>query len=189
MISLSSIRVVSAMVVIAAVLAFTGCGQRSSLIPQSNAEPLQQKLDEIDRLLASGECVGLPSAIADAQEQVNAFPSSVDRALRARIEEGLANLTTQAPRDCAEGVTTTTTTQTTATTTTPPTTATQTTPTATTPVPTVEPTTPAPTPTATTPTPPPAPTVTSPPPPTGGAGTGGSGGTGGASPNTGGASP
>lgn len=171
---------------IAALLAASGCGQRGSLIPKTNAQALLLKLDVIEQQMASGACDQLPSSIGDAQAQVNALPSSVDPELRSRIEEGIANLTTQAPRDCAAGTLTTTTTTTTATTPTV-TTATQTTPTATTPTQTVVPTTTTPVPTTTTPVPT-TPTVTATP-PTGGAGTGGSGGTGGASPDTGGTSP
>jgi hypothetical protein len=177
-------RTVLATMALIAVFPVLGCGQRSALIPKQDATQVLAQLDAIQQLMDSGQCEGLAQAITNAQSTVSAFPESVDAELVARIQQGLSNLTTQAPRDCKEGIKTTTTDTTTTATTTTSTTDTSTTPTetSTTPPPTTTTTPPPePTPTPTTPTP----TPTTPEPPgTGGAGTGGgSGGTGGISPD------
>lgn len=145
---------------LAATVFVAGCGDRKGMIPKADAQTILSQLDQLDQQMSSGDCDNIASTVSDLQEQVSQLPTSVDSRLRARIEEGLANLSTQAPRDCLDQsltTTETTTTQTTATTTTTvPTTPTQTTPVPTTPTQTVPPptptqTTPAPTPTQTTP--------------------------------------
>ncbi|MEI2701100.1 MAG: hypothetical protein V9E83_01715 [Baekduia sp.] len=181
----------STQALVLSVLVLAGCGGRSGLLPSEDANALLGDVQRIEQLLAAGTCGEIPAAIADAQERAGALPTSVDRRLRSRIEEGLARLQTQAPRDCLTGTTTvttnTTTTATTATTTTTETATTPTEPQPTTPQPTTpQPTTPT-TPQPTTPTTP-QPTTPTTPPPSGGTSPG-SGGTGGATPNTGGASP
>ncbi|UGS35228.1 hypothetical protein [Capillimicrobium parvum] len=162
-------------------------GDARGLIGSSDADAMQQQLDQIESSVRRGQCGGLPGELADLQQQVNGLPSRVDAALRQRLQEGVANLAQISPDRCAiqaakSATVPTTTTQTTPTT---PTATTPTTPTAT------VPTTPTETvPTQTTPTTiPTTPPATEPPPTTtggsggatvpGNTGAGGAGGTGG----------
>jgi len=170
---------------LAATLLVAGCGDTAGLIPESDAQSILTGLDRLEQQIDDGDCDNVPATVADLQEQVSELPRSVDARLRARIEEGLANLATLAPRDCLDQKLTTTTTTTTTTT---ATTTTTTTPTQTTPTQTQTPPQPVPTPTQTqTPTQP-TPTPTTPTPPSGGGGTSPDPDTGGATPDTGGSS-
>jgi hypothetical protein len=154
-----------------------GCGDRSKLIPSSDASALSSALDDVAAATQSGDCASARAAVVRAGNVLAGLPDSVDPRLRARLRAGIANLRARVPVQCAEPTQTTTPTQTTPTQTTPTQTTptqTQTTPTETTPTQTT-PTTPTqttttPTQTTTTPT---TPTT----PDTGGTTTGGTGGT------------
>jgi cell division septation protein DedD len=106
------------------------CGSGKSLIPSTDAGPLSSDFDAIARAVSNGDCAATRTALAQAQHDFNALPSSVDAGLRQRISDGLNNLQSTAPTQCAQAqsqtqstqATTTqaTTTQTTTTTTPPP---------------------------------------------------------------------
>jgi hypothetical protein len=128
----------------AALLVACGSGG-ANLIPVANAGPLQNDFNAIANAVANGNCAEVTRALQQAHSDASALPTTVDPRLRDRINQGLADLDSRAPSECARNSTATqtstaptTTTQTTATqttTTAPPTTST-TTPTTTTPPPT-----------------------------------------------------
>jgi hypothetical protein len=139
----------------AALVACGGSGSSAGLIPATKADRMLSELDRIQSAVDGGSCSGLPNDVSALQQQINSLPSSVDAALRSRLQEGVNNLAQISPAQCAKNAAQKTQTATTPTTTTP----TTTTPTDTTP------TTPPPT-TDTTPTTPPPTTTTTPPPTT-----------------------
>jgi hypothetical protein len=126
----------------AALLVACGSGG-ANLIPVANAGPLQNDFNAIAYAVANGNCAAATSALQRAHSDAAALPSTVDPRLKNRINEGLADLDSTAPSECAKNSTstqtttapTTATTQTTSTqtTTTPPQTTSTTTPTTTTP--------------------------------------------------------
>jgi hypothetical protein len=149
------IRMMAVALLGAAAAVLVSCGSSgSSLIPAVNATPLQRDFEAVaqDAAAGSGSCTATEAALGKTEQDFLALPATVDRGLRARLEQGIANLRKQALATClhsASTATTTTSTQTTPTQTT--TTSTQTTP-ATTPTTTTSTTTGAQTtPTTTTP--------------------------------------
>ncbi len=161
------------------------CGDRSDLIPSSDASELRGALDQVAAATSAGDCSTAQRALTRASSVLAGLPDGVDARLRARLRTGITNLRARVPVQCVEQTDTTPAeTQSTPAATTP--TQTQTTPTQTTTTPTQTQTTPTqttttPTQTTTTTTPTPTPTTQSTTPGAGNA-TGDSGGTGGASP-------
>jgi len=136
-------------------LALTACGSedRGGLLSPGSAQALSDRLSEIQARVADGECTALGGDLSQLQGAVVNLPASVDAKLRARLEDGVANLAQIAPPECL-GTTVETTTPTETETTHTDTIPTTTTPTTAepTPTPTAEPTvepTPTPTPAAT----------------------------------------
>src|SRR4051812_33166890 len=84
-----------------------GCGQdRSNLIPPANAQALIARLDAVRTALDSGRCAGIGELVAQAKASAGTLDASVDRRLRARINQGIRALERRAPADCEEAVTT-----------------------------------------------------------------------------------
>jgi TolA-binding protein len=161
------------------------CGGGKSLIPASNAGPLSGDFDAIATAVSNGDCSATRTALNRAQHDLDALPTSVDAGLRQRISDGLSNLQSTAPTQCAQTQSQTQSTQTTQTTQTQATSTTTTTPPPSTSQTT---TTPPPTTTSTTPTTSTTDTTTAPPQTTGqGGGTPapGANGAGGAPPGNG----
>jgi hypothetical protein len=145
--------------VTAAVL--VSCGSSGNgLIPNANAGPLRSDFEAVAQAAASGNgsCARTESALGQTEQDFLALPAPIDRGLHKRLQDGIANLHTQALAMCLRPATTPTTTssQTTTTPTTTTTTSTETTPTTT---PSTTTTTPTSTPTSTQTTP----TTTTPP--------------------------
>ena len=77
------------------------CGEdREGLLTATRAERMQDHLDRIDELVASGRCEGVADRLRALSAEVEDLPESTDSGLRARLEEGVANLEQQAPEDC-----------------------------------------------------------------------------------------
>ncbi len=120
-----------------------GGGDRSDLIPQRSATRLKSALGDVRSAVDDGDCEAARRALTRARGVLVRMPSSVDSQLVARLRQGIDNLETVAPDECAQQDTqtdttpsTTTTTPTTPTTATTDTTTTPTTPTETTTTPT-----------------------------------------------------
>jgi hypothetical protein len=143
-----------------------GCGSTNQhLIPSGASSRLQADFDRVANAVAAGRCAAASAGVQDAYNDYASLPATVDAGLRHRLKQGIDNLATRAPIQCAQAQTQTQT-QPTTTETQPPTTGTTTTPPPTTTTGTT--TTPPPTTTTGTTTTPP-PTTTTP---------GGTGGTG-----------
>ena len=147
------IRLIPAALLGVAAAMLVSCGSSGSgLIPAANAGPLQSDFEAIAKAAqeGNGSCAATEAALGKTEQDFLALPASVDRGLRTRLEQGIANLHARALAMCAQPVPSSTTTTATQTTTAQTqTTSTETTPTSTTPTtPTSTSTTPA------TPTPP-----------------------------------
>jgi hypothetical protein len=136
------IRLASALLLGVAAAVLVSCGSSGAgLIPAADAGPLEKDFEAVTQAaeVGNGSCVETESALGKTEQDFLRLPESIDKGLRARLEQGIGNLHKRALEMCAEpsaGSTTTTGTQktTTGTATTPPnTTSTQTTTTGTTP--------------------------------------------------------
>jgi hypothetical protein len=86
------------------------CGEeREGLIGPNRAADMQEHLDRIDELVAGGRCEGVSDRLRALAAEIQDLPQSVDPELRSRLEEGVANLETQAPEECRDQNTTETT--------------------------------------------------------------------------------
>lgn len=132
------------------------CGSSGKgLIPASNAGPLTNDFDAIGAAVAAGDCAATDQALARAQRDFAALPSTVDAGLRQHIRDGLNKLQDSAPSQCASQSSQSQTTQSTATTAPTTTQTTTTTPSTSTTTTTSPPTTTSTTPSTTGTTPPP----------------------------------
>jgi hypothetical protein len=151
------IRLLSAALLGVTAAVLVSCGSSGSgLIPSANAGPLQGDFEAVARAaaLGNGSCTATESAVGKTEQDFLALPATIDGGLHKRLQEGIANLHTQALAMCLEPTTTPTTTTSSQTTTTPTTTtptSTQTTPTTTPSTTTTTPTSTQTTPTTTTP--------------------------------------
>lgn len=127
--------------VAAAVLVSCG-GSGAGLIPTANAGPLQEDFEAVAKAAqeGSGSCTTTEAALGKTEQDFLALPASVDKALRARLGQGITNLRSRALAICAQPAPSSTTTTGTQTTTSTPqaptetsTTSTETTTTSTTP--------------------------------------------------------
>ena len=93
-------------------------GSGKGLIPPANAGPLKDDFEAIAQAAQSGQgnCASTEAAIVKAEGDLAALPATIDRGLRARLQEGLTHLRADALGLCAR--TTTPSTSTTAPTTT-----------------------------------------------------------------------
>ncbi len=124
----SAWRIAAALVAGIACALLVACGSSNNgLIPLSAAGPLQSDFEAVTEAAQSGKgnCSPTESALEKTERDFTSLPTSVDDALRHRLEEGIHNLRTQALAECQKQATTTTTethTSQTSTSTTPPTT-------------------------------------------------------------------
>jgi len=124
--------------VAAAVLLACG-GSNKKLLPAVSADRLKNDLADVRRAVDQQDCSAAGKALSAFQSDLQRVPPTVDRRLRARLNEGASRVATRIPIDCNQPTTststvpttttTTTTTAPTTTTTAPPTTTTPTTPT------------------------------------------------------------
>jgi hypothetical protein len=77
-------------------------GDRSNLIPQSNASDLNSALDQVASATKSGDCSKAGQALSRAQGVLVNLPSSVDTRLRQRLQDGLASLRQHVPSQCQQ---------------------------------------------------------------------------------------
>jgi hypothetical protein len=65
-----------------------GCGQTNpELIPQSNADALKQTADQVASACASGDRSKARAAVADARQQIDALPRTVNADLKANLSD------------------------------------------------------------------------------------------------------
>ena len=119
------------------------CGDRSALIPGSDADRIRGDLDKVQSAIFAHDCAVAARYAQSVSSDVQALPATVDQRLQDRLADGANNLVGQAEPQCEQGIATETNTAPTETTPTE----TETVPTETVPTET--------TPTQTTPTPPP----------------------------------
>lgn len=85
-----------------------GCGEdRSNLIPPETAESLLQKLNEVDRLVAEGQCFEAKEVAASAQNEVEQLDADVDPELKRSLADGVTQLQVYVgdPEKCTEAET------------------------------------------------------------------------------------
>ena len=135
-----SVRLPLAFVLGVATAVLVACGGSSDkLLPSISADRIKNDLQDVRSAVDQQDCSATDRALRRLNRDLRRIPSSVDVRLRDRLQQGYDKLAVQAPVDCSQPTTTTTTAPTT--TTTPPTT-TETTPTTTTTPPTTTETTP-----------------------------------------------
>jgi hypothetical protein len=92
----------------AAALALAGgpliaCGSSGDPIPASRAAALDAQLDAVKTAVGNGNCSAAEQAVSQAKGDVLNLPSSVDSALRDRLQEGVDNLAELVPAECGSG--------------------------------------------------------------------------------------
>jgi hypothetical protein len=75
----------------AVVLASCGSGGDADLLPGTTASEINSNLDEVERLVAEGDCVGAEDAVAEVTAEVEDL-REVDLKLKAALEEGTNRL-------------------------------------------------------------------------------------------------
>jgi hypothetical protein len=78
-----------------------GCGDRSNLIPSSDAAALKAQLSQIKADVDAGNCTGLDGKLQQVHDDATNLPGKIDRGLRSRINDGVQALQQTAPDDCA----------------------------------------------------------------------------------------
>ncbi|MDQ6749863.1 MAG: hypothetical protein M3Z33_03790 [Actinomycetota bacterium] len=102
---------------------FVACGDRNNLIPSSNADAINSKLDSVGAAAARGRCGRARAAASAAQDEAQKLPDKVDPKLRSTLDDGLRRVASQADHQCTQSTASTQSTATThSTETTPPTT-------------------------------------------------------------------
>ncbi|HEY5192900.1 MAG TPA: hypothetical protein VIJ39_03365 [Solirubrobacteraceae bacterium] len=140
------IRLIVVALLGAATALLVSCGSSGKgLIPSANAGPLQNDFEEVAQAAESGNgsCSATESALGKTEQDFLALPTTIDKGLHGRLEEGIKHLRKQALEMCVEPTPTATSTTSSQTSTTPTssgTTSTETT-TVTTPTTTTPPTT------------------------------------------------
>lgn len=83
-------------------VALVACGSedRSGLLRSADAQALLEELDTIQARVADGECTALGQDLSQLRGAIVNLPSTVDEALRERLDEGAGNLTDIAPEAC-----------------------------------------------------------------------------------------
>lgn len=112
------------------------CGSTGKgLIPSASAGPLKNDFEEVAQAAESGNgsCSATESALGKTEQDFLALPTTIDKGLHRRLEEGIKHLRKQALEMCAEPTSTATSTGTETKTTPPTSTETTSTETATTP--------------------------------------------------------
>jgi hypothetical protein len=118
------IRLVMVALLGAATALLVSCGSSGAgLIPSANAGPLQTDFEAVAKAAEAGNggCAKTEEALGKTEQDFLALPSTVDKGLHKRLEEGIANLRKQALAMCQEPTATDTTATSTQTKTTPPT--------------------------------------------------------------------
>jgi hypothetical protein len=85
-----------------------GCGKdRSNLIPAGDAQVLTQQLAEVKAAVDAGDCAAAERALTTARRSALSLPSSVDKRLRGRVNDGIQALAKAVPADCVAAQTVT----------------------------------------------------------------------------------
>jgi hypothetical protein len=108
----------------ATALAIVACGSSGKgLIPVADAGPLQGDFEAVAQAAqsAGGDCTATKAALEKTEHDFAALPTSVDAALHAKLDEGIANLRERSLALCAQPLTQTNTATTSRTTLTAPT--------------------------------------------------------------------
>ena len=93
----------AAALVVLAAGPLAACGSSGDLIPAPRAADLDARLDAVKTAVDNGDCTAAQQAVAQARGDVLNLPSSVDAALRDRLQEGVDNLAELVPAQCGSG--------------------------------------------------------------------------------------
>src|SRR5436190_22291481 len=78
------------------------CGDTSKLIPGDDAAAINSNVDAAQNASDTGRCSRAAAAVDRAEAHVQQLPSSVDKKLRANLEQGLARLRSAAASECTQ---------------------------------------------------------------------------------------
>src|SRR3954469_2523069 len=83
------------------VVSLAGCGKTNpALIPQSNADALQQTADRIAAACAGADRSEARAQVRNAEQEIQALPSAVDDRLVANLEDWVNRIQTRIGTDC-----------------------------------------------------------------------------------------
>jgi hypothetical protein len=75
----------------AVALASCGGGSNAELLPGTTADQIEANLDQVDQLVAAGDCIGAEDAVAEVAAEVEEL-QEVDLELKAALQEGTTRL-------------------------------------------------------------------------------------------------
>jgi cell pole-organizing protein PopZ len=82
-------------------IVMVACGQTNpELIPQSNAQALNQTADRIASACAGGDRTEARSAIRDARQQIDALPRQVSADLKTNLDDWVSQISGRIGQDC-----------------------------------------------------------------------------------------
>lgn len=81
-------------------LASCGGGSNADLLPGTTANQINSNLDEVQKLVNEGDCIGAEDAVAEVTAEVEGV-TGVDRKLKAALKEGATQLS-QVVTECEE---------------------------------------------------------------------------------------
>jgi hypothetical protein len=94
---------------VGAAFAVVSCGDsEEGLLPGATADQIVENLEEVERLVAEGDCSGAQQAAQEVASQVDALGSDVNARLRRALADGADELEQVALTDCTEETTETT---------------------------------------------------------------------------------
>jgi hypothetical protein len=101
----------AALLGIAASVLISCGGSGKGLIPSANAGPLQSDFEAVARAAeaGNGSCAQTESALGQTEQDFLKLPTTVDKGLHARLQQGIENLRKQALTMCAQPAATSTT--------------------------------------------------------------------------------
>jgi hypothetical protein len=85
----------------AVVLPACGSGEDAELLPGATASQIDANLDQVEQLVAEGECAGAESSAIEIGNQVEAL-TGVDKELQQALAEGAARLAENVAAECEE---------------------------------------------------------------------------------------
>jgi hypothetical protein len=125
--------VLSAVILVAVVMAIAGCGSQKRTIPTKEGQSFLKQLDNIGSQVDNGACSGAEDKVNSLENQISGLPSSVDPEVKRNLVDGVQRLAVLVRKDCQRPTPTNTTPNTVPTVPTTPTTTIPTTPTQTVP--------------------------------------------------------
>jgi len=92
--------VLSAVILVAVVMAIAGCGSQKRTIPTKEGQSFLKQLDNIGSQVDNGACSGAEDKVNSLENQISGLPSSVDPEVKRNLVDGVQRLAVLVRKDC-----------------------------------------------------------------------------------------